>query len=98
MNAAVMMEPTALESPQSRARAGGFFWLMTILAGVAAMVIGGGIDVPRDAAATAANILAKEPVYRMGIAADLLATACYIAATLFVYDLLKPVHRNLSLL
>jgi hypothetical protein len=32
------------------------------------------------------------------MAANLVATACYVAATLFVYELLKPVSRSVSLL
>ena len=35
---------------------------------------------------------------RWGLAANLIATACYAAATVLVYGLLKPVNRNLSLL
>ena len=35
---------------------------------------------------------------RLGTAASLVATACYVAATLLVYGLLKPVNRSLSLL
>ena len=35
---------------------------------------------------------------RSGTAVNLLATICYAVATLFVYDLLKPVNRSLSLL
>lgn len=31
-------------------------------------------------------------------AADIIATSCYAVATLIVYDLLKPVNRNISLL
>ncbi len=34
----------------------------------------------------------------LGSAANLAATACYVAATLFIYEVLKPVDRNLSLL
>jgi hypothetical protein len=33
-----------------------------------------------------------------GAATNLVATACYVAATLFVYAVLRPVNRNLSLL
>lgn len=37
-------------------------------------------------------------VFRLGVAGNLIATACYVAATLLVYQLLKPVNRSLSLL
>jgi len=35
---------------------------------------------------------------RLGLAAILIATACYIAVTLLFYDIFKPVNRSLSLL
>lgn len=35
---------------------------------------------------------------RSGPAVNLISTACYLAATVLVYGLLKPVNRNLSLL
>lgn len=82
----------------SEARAGGFFWLMTALTGTIAMVVFQKIVVFSDAAKTAANIAAQESLFRAGIAADLVATICYLAATLYVYEILKPVHKNLSLL
>jgi hypothetical protein len=93
-----LMERIAPAAPRSKGRAAGFFWLMTILTGSFAMFVGGRVVVSGDAAATAANILAQESFYRLGVAANLIATACYLAATLLVYDLLKPVNRNLSLL
>ena len=34
----------------------------------------------------------------MRFAADLIATACYIAVAVLLYDLFKPVNKNLSLL
>jgi len=85
-------------SPQAYARLAGVSWLMTILTGTLAMFAGGSVVVSGDAAATAARILTHEPLFRMGIAANLSATAWYLAATLFVYGLLKPVNRSLSLL
>src|SRR5919202_1815095 len=97
MSTAVMTEPIPEASPRLTARAAGFFWLMTFLGGVFALS-SGGLVVSGNAAATAANILAHESLFRSGVAANLFATACYIAATLFVYYLLKPVNRKLSLL
>ena len=85
-------------SPRFKARTAGFFWLMTFLTGGFAMFVGGRFVVPGDAVATAANILAHEPSFRLGVASNLIATACYLAATLLAYALLKPVNRNLSLL
>jgi len=93
-----MTERIAEASPRSKARTAGFFWLMTILTGGFAMFAGVSVVVSGDAAATAANILAHEPLFRLGIATNLVSTACYLAATLLVYDLLKPVNRNVSLL
>ncbi len=98
MSAAVITPRIAEASPRFKGRTAGAFWLMTILAGAFALFFGGRLVVSGDAAATAANILAHEPLFRLGVAADLIATACYSVATLFVYDLFKPVNRNLSLL
>ncbi len=93
-----MIERIKEAAPRFNARIAGFFWLMTILTGAFAMFVGGRVVVSGEAAATAANILANEPFFRLGVASNLIATACYIAATLLVYDLLKPVNRSLSLL
>lgn len=86
-------------SPRLRARIAGAFYLVTILMGVFAEVfVRGAIVVRDDAVATATNILAREPLYRLALAADLVMIACYIAVTLLLYVLFKPVGRNLSLL
>jgi len=70
---------------------------MTIVTGAFAMVVGGRFVVSGDAAAPR-PISWRRSRYFVGVAANLIATACYVAATLLVYDLLKPVSRNLSLL
>lgn len=98
MSAAVWMERMAVPSPRFKARTAGFFWLMTFVTGAMAMAILSKLIVSGDAAATTANIIANEASLRMGVVANLIATACYVAATVFVYDLLKPVGRNVSLL
>lgn len=97
MSTAVMTAPMAASSQNSRPRLAGLFWLLTILTGTVAM-FAGRLIVFSDAAATAANIQAHESMFRWGLTADLAATACYVAATLFVYELLAPVNRSVSLL
>src|SRR6266850_1338672 len=98
MSTPVMSERIAEASPRFTARTAGVFWLLTILTGTFAMIALDKPVVSGDAAATAANILAHEPSLRWGVAGNLIAGVCYVAATLFVYVLLKPVNRNLSLL
>jgi hypothetical protein len=98
MNTPVMMERIAQASPHPRARITGVVYLLYFLM----VVIGGlfmrGIVVSGDAAATANNILSHLPLFRLGLATGLIATACYIAVTALFYDLFEPVNRSLSLL
>ena len=96
MSTAVMMASMEEASPRPKARTAGLFWLLTILTGIFSMVAVNRMIVFGDAAGTAANILAHESTFRMGIAANIIATACYLAATLFVYELLAPVNRSVS--
>jgi hypothetical protein len=94
-----MMERIAEASPRCKARIAGVFYLLNGLTyGFAMGSVRGKLVVYGDAAATAHNILAHEPLYRLGFAADLIAAVCYITVTLLLYDLFKPVNRSLSLL
>lgn len=52
--------------------------------------------VPGNAGATAANIAAREGLFRLGIAADLLCGALVIGVTLAFYRLFKEVDPHLS--
>lgn len=63
-----------------------------------AFVVAGRLFVPGDAAATAANVIGRESLFRVGFSANLLATACYLAATYLIYALLRPVNRDISLM
>lgn len=89
---------TSTLSPLFKARMGGFCWLMCFLTSIYPLVVIGRLMVKDDPAATAANLLANEALFRSGTAALLISTAFYIAATLFIYEVLKPVNRSLSLL
>ena len=94
-----MMTRAVETSPRLWARIAGTFYLSTIVMGVFAEVfVRGALVVRDDAAATASNILGHEPLYRAGLAADLIMLACYIAVTHLFYVLFKPVGRSLSLL
>jgi hypothetical protein len=75
----------------------GFFYLLT--GGTAfGFFVRSRLVVSGNAAATAANVVAHEPLFRWAFAADLIGVACYIAVTVLFYELFKPVNRSLSLL
>jgi hypothetical protein len=86
------------ESPVRQARIAGACWLLCILAGLAGFIVAGPLIVANDAAATSANILANESLYRLGFAFDLISGTSYLVTTVFLYYVLKPVSRSLSLL
>ena len=98
MSTGAITQPMPETSPLFMARIAGLFWLMTFITGSFAMFIGAKFVVAGNAAATAANILAQESSFRLGGVANLVATACYLTATILVYVLLKAVNKNLSLL
>lgn len=87
------------ESPLLQARMAGGLWLLTIVTGVGGFLAGAGpvLSVAKDAAATTAKILANEPLFRLGFVFDLISYATYLGATVFIYCVLKPVHRSGSL-
>jgi len=89
-------QPIAGSSPLFKARMAGFFWLMTIITGMFGFIAGGRFIVAGDAAATAANIIDHELIFRFAFISNLVATACYLAVTLLVYQLLKPVNRTVA--
>jgi len=93
-----MTERIAAASLGPRARLTGVVYLFYFLTAVLGEVFLRGLVVDGDAAATANNILAHQPLFRLGLATGLIATACYIAVTALFYDLFKPVNRSLSLI
>jgi hypothetical protein len=83
-------------SPLFTARMGGACWLLCFLISAFAMSVGTKLIVFNDTAATANNLLANETLFRSSTAALLISGAFYVAATLFIYQVLKPVNRTLS--
>lgn len=81
------------------ARLAGWLYLLVIPLGIF-----GGLYVPSklivsgDAAATAANLLASESLFRLGIVSELLASIDMLFVVLLLYGLLKFVNKSMALL
>ena len=80
------------------ARNSGIVYFLYFLTAVLGEFFLKGMVADGDAAATANNLLAHQPLFRLGLATGLIATASYIAVTALFYGLFKPVNRSLSLL
>lgn len=94
-----MTEPIREMSPRWKARIAGVLYFIN---GTAYTFADGSVRaklvVSGDAGATAHNILANQPLYLLGFSAEIVATLCYVAVTLILYDLFRPVSRSVSLL
>ena len=78
-----MTNPVADASPRPKARITGIVYLFYFLTAILAEVFMKGIVVSGDAAATANNIQAHEPLFRLGLGTGLIATAWYIALDVY---------------
>ena len=97
MSAGKLKEWIAQSSPSLKARLAGLAYLICGTAyGYADGSVRGKLVVAGDAAATARNILANQPLYRLGFAADMISVLGYLVVTLLLYDLFRPVSRSLS--
>ena len=86
-------------SPQVYARIGGVLYLLIIVLGMFAEgFVNTQLIVSGNAAATAGNIMAAQPLWRIGIAANVMVVLCAVPLLLIEYVLLRPVSRNLALL
>jgi len=94
-----MPQQTATMSPQLYARICGVLYVYILVAGTfAGLFVRAKLVVSRDAAATAANIMTGESLFRLGFSAELLHLACDVAVAMLLYALLRPVDRNIALL
>lgn len=97
MSEAAVREGIRDASPRLQSKITGVVYLLFFLTAVLSQVFLKGLVVSGDAAATANNLLAHEPLFRLGLATGLISTACYIALTALFYELFKPVNRSVSL-
>jgi hypothetical protein len=85
-------------SPRTVARAAGLLYLLIfVTAGFGEGVVRATLVVPGDAAATAANVVAAEGLFRLGVVADLVAFAADAVVAVLLYVLLRPASRTLAL-
>ena len=98
MSTLALPDPVAEASPRPSARITGVVYLLYFLTAVLGELFLKGLVIEGNAAATANNILAHQPLFRLGLASGMIAIAFYIAVTALFYDLFKPVSRRLSLL
>jgi Domain of unknown function (DUF4386) len=88
-----------VERPATLARVAGALYLYIFVAGLfAEAFVRGRLVVPGDAAATAANVLANEALFRVGFTGELLHLVCDVAIAAILYVLFRPVDRTLALL
>ena len=86
-------------SPQFYARLAGICYLLGAQASVfGQMIIPSRLVVSGSAAATAANILAHESLYRFGAVLAFISVPFHIVWAILFYQLFKPVNRSISLL
>jgi hypothetical protein len=87
-------QASGLRSPATIARIAGLLWVVCVAGGIyAELFVRGTMIVHGNAAATASAIMAGEPAFRLGFAADLVADMAYLGVTLLLYALLKPAGR-----
>jgi len=99
MTAISPFDPTREMSPRTKARFTGAIYLLYIIAGVVAQgFISDRLVVMRDAATTAANIVAHQSTYRLGLTVYLIEMAGQVATVVLFYQLLKPVSRTGAML
>jgi hypothetical protein len=89
---------TIARSPQPYARWCGALYLYVIVAGMfAELFVRSKLVVPGDAAETAANLLARETLFRLGVSGELLHIAFDALIAALLWALLRPVDRTLAL-
>jgi len=98
MSAALMAVPSSEASPRFQASVAGIFCLVNMLAFVPRAFVHARFIVDASTAATAADTLAHEPIFRLGFTSDFIAVASCVAVTALFVSLFRPVSRRVSIL
>ena len=93
-----MTVPNAPSLSSRQARVAGFLYLPIIICGISSEVfIRSQLIVSGDAGATAGNILAAGPLFRLGFFLDSVMLLCDVALAVALYLIFRPVSHALSL-
>jgi len=92
------MERFAEVSPRLKARVAGVLYFLSGVVAFDEFAVLGRLVVHGDPAATAANILAHQLLFRLGFAAQIIAMVFQIPLAVIFFDLFKVVRRSVSLL
>lgn len=93
-----MHEDTATEtSPVLAARIAGALWLIVIAASIASVIGTHPLDWRADPASLAATATQTSSSIRIGFAVRFFGKVCYLAVSVILYELLKPVNRTIAL-
>jgi hypothetical protein len=81
------------------ARTAGLLYLIVIVTGIFSIgYVPSQIIVQGDASATVSNILASEPLFRLGIVAGLICYIAFLLVPFVLYKLLSSVNKNAAVL
>src|ERR1051326_1930125 len=86
------------DSPQLYARTGGVLYLFVIALGIVGEAVRDKLEVAGNSAATAANVVSMESLWRVGITAEIVGLIFVTALAMIYFVLLRPVSRELNLL
>ena len=89
------MNQTDRTTVQRTARTAGFLYLiLAVCGGFPEFFVRQSLIVRGDAAATVANILGAQPLFRLGIVSQLVGQVAFVLLVLALYRVLRPVNRN----
>jgi len=94
-----MVGPATESWPKRNARTAGVAYLLgSVTSVVGQMVVRGMLVVPSSGAATAANVLAQDSLFRLGFVCSFIAVPFHLVWAILFYDLFSPVNKSVSLL
>jgi len=85
-------------NPNRTARVAGLLYIVPFVLSFLAIFLREGLIVPGDATATMNNLMASELTFRLSIVSDLIVQVVFIILVLLLYQLLKPVNKNIAVL